>query len=124
MANKAKTYFLVPGWDFPVGSIQLDAVIADPAFPLNEDDLVPTDTKTRLSDKYDFSSTIDKPRATLELPLSPPLELLPRPTPLSKTTTLKREAGRNMDQRVAGACSSQGLALKDTSTLIRRPRYL
>jgi len=66
MANKAKTYFLVPGWDFPVGSIQLGAVIADPAFPhraLNEDDLVPIDTKIHPSDKYDFSSTIDKSRS-------------------------------------------------------------
>ncbi|OCK93839.1 uncharacterized protein K441DRAFT_660582 [Cenococcum geophilum 1.58] len=66
MANKVKTYFLVPGWDFPVGSIQLGAVITDPAFPhraLNEDDLVPIDTKIHPSDKYDFSSTIDKSRS-------------------------------------------------------------
>lgn len=27
---------------------------------LNEDDIVPIDTKTHLSDKYDFGSTIDK----------------------------------------------------------------
>ncbi len=31
--NSNKTYFLVPGWDFPVGSIVLGSVIASPTQP-------------------------------------------------------------------------------------------
>ncbi|KAF8866586.1 hypothetical protein BDZ45DRAFT_277047 [Acephala macrosclerotiorum] len=64
--NKVKTYFLTPGWDFPVGSIQLGSVISDPSFPhrsLTEDNPVSIDTKVHSSHKYDFSDTIDKSKS-------------------------------------------------------------
>ena len=54
---------------------------------------MPTDTKTHLSDKYDFSSTIDKPRTTLELSLNPPLELLPQAYTIVKDNYIE-ERGR------------------------------
>lgn len=66
MSNKVKTYFLVPGWDFPIGSIQLGSIIASPSFPhrsLTENDIIPIDTKVHLSDKYDFSTTLDKSKS-------------------------------------------------------------
>lgn len=66
MSNKVKTYFLVPGWDFPVGSIQLGSIIASPSFPhrsFTENDIIPIDTKVYLSDKYDFSTTLDKSKS-------------------------------------------------------------
>lgn len=66
MSNKVKTYFLVPGWDFPVGSIQLGSIIANPSFPhrsFTENDVISIDTKVYLSDKYDFSTTLDKSKS-------------------------------------------------------------
>lgn len=66
MSNKVKTYFLVPGWDFPIGSIQLGSIIASPLFPHRsfiENDAIPIDTKVHLSDKYDFSTTLDKSKS-------------------------------------------------------------
>jgi hypothetical protein len=33
MANRKKTYFLVPGWDIPPAAIQLGNIIADPTAP-------------------------------------------------------------------------------------------
>lgn len=66
MSNKVKTYFLVPGWDFPIGSIQLGSIIANPSFPHRsfiENDAISIDTKVHLSDKYDFSTTLDKSKS-------------------------------------------------------------
>lgn len=66
MSNKVKTYFLVPGWDFPVGSIQLGSIIASPSFPHRsfiENDIIPIDTKVHLSDKFNFSTTLDKSKS-------------------------------------------------------------
>lgn len=66
MSNKVKTYFLVPGWDFPIGSIQLGSIIANPSFPhrsFTENDAISIDTKVHLSDKYDFSTTLDKSKS-------------------------------------------------------------
>lgn len=66
MSNKVKTYFLVPGWDFPVGSIQLGSIIASPSFPhrsITDNEAIPIDTKVHLSDKYDFSTSLDKSKS-------------------------------------------------------------
>lgn len=66
MSNKVKTYFLVPGWDFPIGSIQLGSIIANPSFPqrsFTENDAISIDTKVHLSDKYNFSTTLDKSKS-------------------------------------------------------------
>ena len=63
---KISIHSLLGPLDFPVGSIQLGAVITNPAFPHqapNEDDLVPVDIKVYPSDKYGFSSTIDESRS-------------------------------------------------------------
>jgi hypothetical protein len=61
MSNKVKTYFLVPGWDFPVGSIRLGSVIANPSQPhiaLWTIEAAEIDTPTFPSHKYDFTETI------------------------------------------------------------------
>lgn len=63
MSNKVKTYFLAPGWDFPIGSIQLGSIIASPSFPHRsfiDNDGIAIDTKVHFSDKYNFSTTLDK----------------------------------------------------------------
>lgn len=65
MANQKKTYFLTPGWDFPVGSIVLGSIIEDPRQPESTlyipepDSITPTIYAT---DKYDFSSTLSHSR--------------------------------------------------------------
>ncbi|MCJ1342310.1 hypothetical protein MMC31_000491 [Peltigera leucophlebia] len=66
MSNKVKTFFLVSGWDFPIDSIQLGSIIASPSFPqrsFTENDAIPIDTKVHVSEKYDFSSTLDKSKS-------------------------------------------------------------
>jgi hypothetical protein len=61
MANAAKTYFIVPTWDFPVRSIKLGNLIADPNRPqsiLRAAEAADLDTPTYPSDKYDFTQKI------------------------------------------------------------------
>ncbi|EXJ77651.1 hypothetical protein A1O3_09880 [Capronia epimyces CBS 606.96] len=65
MANKVKTYFLVPGWDFPADSIPLGAVIDDAYQPqptLFTPERSTIDTKIFPTDKFDFSATISEGR--------------------------------------------------------------
>jgi hypothetical protein len=61
MANATKTYFLVPTWGFPVGSIELGNLIADPNRPqsiLRATEATDLDTPTYPSDKYAFTQKI------------------------------------------------------------------
>jgi len=63
MANKYKTYFLSPGWDFPVGSIQLGSIISDRSFPqryLTEHDPRAFGGEVHESVKEHFTDTIDQ----------------------------------------------------------------
>lgn len=61
MANKIKTYFLVPGWDFPADSLPLGTIL-DTANSLQSTLYKPSissiDTPTYPTDKYNFSTTI------------------------------------------------------------------
>lgn len=63
MSNRVKTYFLVPGWDFPVGSIQLGSVILDLSYPqraLNSGKPITIDTIIHSSEKSNFKATVDR----------------------------------------------------------------
>jgi hypothetical protein len=63
MANKYKTYFLSPDWDFPVGSIQLGSIISDRSFPqryLAKHDPVAFGIEVYPSVKENFTDTIDE----------------------------------------------------------------
>ena len=60
MANKIKTYFLVPGWDFPAGSLPLGTILDTPTLPqstLYKPHFSSIDTPTYPTDKYNFSTT-------------------------------------------------------------------
>jgi len=61
MANKIKTYFLVPGWDFPAGSLPLGTILDTPTSPqstLYKPPFSSIDTPTYPTSKYNFSTTI------------------------------------------------------------------
>ncbi|RDL36319.1 Uncharacterized protein BP5553_05671 [Venustampulla echinocandica] len=67
MSNKQKTYFLCPGWDFPVDSIQLGAILSNPNFPhktiTSAEDKNLIDTPIYVSHKYNFSDKFEKSKS-------------------------------------------------------------
>ncbi|KAI1350953.1 hypothetical protein F5Y01DRAFT_134882 [Xylaria sp. FL0043] len=65
MANTNKTYFLVPSWDFPVGSICLGSLTSSPAqphIPLYKPGDGDIDTPTHSTTKHDFTRVVSSER--------------------------------------------------------------
>jgi hypothetical protein len=63
MSNAIKTYFLAPGWDLPVGSVQLGSVILDPSRPqraFNAAHPPKIESTIHTSYKTNFTETVDR----------------------------------------------------------------